>query len=220
MEKPVLLRIEANSFYMENALCCFSRLQRHQHVAEAPACLESSNALISEDGHKHSSLLFKKINPSLFTNHFICQKTMGTESICFLNWRESDRQAEQLRKRKTFWPLADARSLFLLVCMNRANACQLRKVDYTIAFSVEVHFLKQRVSSQQLSMITRVDINGHGLSSDALQQIVLKKPISSQMFWCSELGWYGGKRHLTELYMGAISWKGIGKFSLGIPDLS
>lgn len=110
-------------------------------------------ALISKDGHKHSSLLLKKINPSLFTNHLIFQKTIGTESICFLNWRQS---------------LTDKQSK----CMNRMSACQLRKVNYTIALSVDVHFLKQRVNSPQLSMFIRVGINGHGLSSDTLQQIV------------------------------------------------
>lgn len=43
--------------------------------------------------------------------------------------------------------------------------------------SAEVHY--QKHGRSQLPTVIRVDINGHGLSSDALQQMVKKASISS-----------------------------------------
>lgn len=65
--------------------------------------------------------------------------------------RQSERRTQQLRARRKCWPSADALSLCLLVFTHKACTCHLREVNWTIAFSVEVHYQTQRGSTPCLS---------------------------------------------------------------------
>lgn len=89
-----------------------------------------SAELISSNGHKHKSPLFKKKRleyPSLFTNHLIYQKQWALHLFSEPR-RQSERQAQQLRARKKCRPSADAWSLRLLVGTHKDQNCWLRKV--------------------------------------------------------------------------------------------
>lgn len=62
--------------------------------------------------------------------------------------------------------------------MHEACTCQFRKINDTIVFSVEVHYQRDTANKlvEALHVFIKVDINGHDLLGNALQQSVKKSP--------------------------------------------